>query len=138
MDSVYALPGDSFQQIGGECPFGFIPMSSPRPDGDFVADEFGEWVTAPEPVPSSVSRYQGREAMILTRHPKEGFPRWSLFDAFEELLNDPATPAYYRRAWDELQQFERDSAMLNDAADELGLTQVQRDNVFRLAAMLRA
>ncbi|KWU16239.1 hypothetical protein [Achromobacter xylosoxidans] len=90
----------------------------------------------PDPVP--VSRYQGREAMRLTPYPKEGKPDWTLFDAFEELLNDPTTPAYYRRAWDELQAFEWGSAMLHAAADVLGLTLAQRLDLFALAATLKA
>ena len=90
------------------------------------------------PVPSSVSRYQGREAMRLTPFHKEGRPDWTLFHAFEELLNDPTTPAYYGRAWNELQVFERGSAMLNAAADVLGLTQAKRDDLFRLAAAIKA
>lgn len=91
-----------------------------------------------DPDPAPVSRYQGREAMRLTPYPKEGRPGWTLFDAFEELLNDPATPAYYRRAWDELQAFEWGSAMLHAAADVLGLTLAQRLDLFRLAATLKA
>lgn len=95
----------------------------------------------PEPPvvpPASVSRYQGREAMRLTRFPAEGRPDRTLFEAFEELLNAPTTPAYYRRAWDELQVFEHGSAMLNAAADVLGLTQAKRDDLFRLAAVIKA
>lgn len=94
---------------------------------------------APPPVdPAAVSRYQVREAMRLTLFPKEGQPDWTLFDAFEELLSDPTTPAYYRRAWDELQAFEWDSAMFHAAADVLGLTKFQRVDLFRLAASLKA
>lgn len=92
----------------------------------------------PLPDPAPVSRYQGREAMRLTPFPKEGASDWTLFDAFEELLNDPATPAYYRRAWDELQAFEWGSAMLHAAADILGLTYGQRLDLFRLAAAIKA
>lgn len=91
-----------------------------------------------DPIPSAVSRYQGREAMRLTPYPKEGRPDGTLFDAFEELLNDPTTPAYYRRAWEELQAFEWGSAMLHAAADVLGLTQGQRLDLFRLAATIKA
>lgn len=76
--------------------------------------------------------------MRLTRFPTADQPSRTLFDAFEELLNDPTTPAYYRRAWDELQVFEHGSAMLNAAADVLGLSQLRRDDLFRLAATLKA
>ncbi|CAB3870049.1 hypothetical protein LMG3412_02706 [Achromobacter deleyi] len=74
----------------------------------------------------------------MTRHAREGVIRWSLFDAFEELLSDPSTPAYYRRAWDEMQVFEWDSVMLHAAADVLGLSLGQRVDLFRFAATLKA
>lgn len=143
MDNVYAQLGDSFQRIGGDCPPGFIQMNGVRPELHYVANASGEWVSPPPEVPlpatpAPVSRYQGREAMRLTPYPKEGRTDWTLFDAFEELLNDPATPAYYRRAWDELQAFEWDSAMLHAAADVLGLTRDQRLDLFSLAATLKA
>lgn len=89
-------------------------------------------------VPQVVSRYQGREAMFLTRFAKEGSPGWTLLNAFEELLSAPTTPAYYRRAWEQLQVFERSSAMLNAAADVLGVSQGKLDDLFRLAAALKA
>lgn len=46
---VYAKAGDSFQQIGGECPDGFIQMNGLRPDGDYIASESGEWIPKPPP-----------------------------------------------------------------------------------------
>lgn len=46
---VYAKVGDSFQQVGGGCPAGFIQMNGLRPDGDYIAAEGGEWVPAPPP-----------------------------------------------------------------------------------------
>ncbi|MGE8449108.1 MAG: hypothetical protein ACN6OP_00510 [Pseudomonadales bacterium] len=89
------------------------------------------------PVPVSVSRWQGREAMRLTPYgdPEDGV---SLFDAAVALLNRPDTPAYYLRAWDELQDFEFDSPMLVAVADELGLTYDDRVALFLFAASLRA
>ena len=41
---IYAKIGESLQQIGGECPDGFIVMQSQRPDGDFIAEADGTWV----------------------------------------------------------------------------------------------
>ncbi|CKH65913.1 hypothetical protein [Achromobacter xylosoxidans] len=114
-------------------PFG--PVDAPL---TLVPASLEEMPEPPAGPPASVSRYQGREAMRLTRFPAEGRPERTLFEAFEELLNDPTTPAYYRRAWDELQVFEHGSAMLNAAADVLGLTQAKRDDLFRLAAAIKA
>ncbi|CKH74817.1 Uncharacterised protein [Achromobacter xylosoxidans] len=134
---IYAEIGESHQRVGGDCPPGWILMDGERPGDHHIAAEDGTWVERPA-FPPPVSRYQGREAMRLTPYPKEGRPDWTLFDAFEELLNDPATPAYYRRAWDELQAFEWGSAMLHAAADVLGLTLAQRLDLFGLAATLKA
>ncbi|MFY1957078.1 hypothetical protein ACOTCL_28970 [Achromobacter xylosoxidans] len=114
-------------------PFGLVHVPA-----TLVPASMDDMPVPPLPDPAPVSRYQGREAMRLTPYPKEGRPDWTLFDAFEELLNDPATPAYYRRAWDELQAFEWGSAMLHAAADVLGLTLAQRLDLFGLAATLKA
>lgn len=48
---VYAKVGENFQQVGGECPEGFILMVGPRPeDGDatdYIALEDGTWTIDP-------------------------------------------------------------------------------------------
>lgn len=41
---TYAKLGESFQQIGGECPAGFIEMKTQRPDGFYKATKSGDWV----------------------------------------------------------------------------------------------
>ena len=43
MSNVYAQPGSSFQQIGGDCPAGWIEMQSQRPDNNSVAVADGTW-----------------------------------------------------------------------------------------------
>lgn len=46
--SVFAEPGSSFQQVGGDCPDGWIQMTGQRPDGEdtllYTASDNGEWV----------------------------------------------------------------------------------------------
>lgn len=42
--SIYAKIGESFQQIGGDCPDGFIEMKTKRPDGFYIATESGDWM----------------------------------------------------------------------------------------------
>jgi len=88
---------------------------------------------APPPVPAVVSRFQGREAMHQTPH-GEG----SLFDAAEAALSSPDTPAMYRRAWDDLQEFHRDSEMLQALAGLLGLSGSDLDALFILAGGIKA
>ncbi|GEM_PF-1200470 len=88
---------------------------------------------APPEVPTVVSRFQGREAMHQTPH-GDG----SLFDAVEDVLAHPDTPAMYRRAWDDLQEFHFDSEMLIALATALGLTEQDRKNLFIGAGNIKA
>ncbi|EHK64772.1 hypothetical protein [Achromobacter arsenitoxydans] len=89
---------------------------------------------APPPdVPQVVSRFQGREAMHRTAH-GDG----TLFEAAEALLAQPDTPAWYRRAWDDLQEFRRDSEMLAAIAGMLGLSAAKIDALFILAGSIKA
>lgn len=80
------------------------------------------------PVPQSVSRFQGREAMWRTAHGSI-----TLFEAAEAVINNPETPVVYRRAWEDMQEFRRDSEMLIIIAGQLGLTNEQIDDLFILA-----
>lgn len=40
---IYAKVGESFQQIGGSCPSGYIEMQGERPTPQHVACENGTW-----------------------------------------------------------------------------------------------
>ncbi|MDH0740227.1 hypothetical protein, partial [Achromobacter spanius] len=122
-EMVYAQPGTANQQIGGDMPEGWVVMLLEKGDhGGVKADPSGVWVPL---IPENVSRFQGREAMWQTSHGDV-----SLFEAAEAVLADPATPAMYRRAWDDLQEFRRDSEMLAAVAGVLGLTAAQIDALF--------
>lgn len=87
----------------------------------------------PVAVPQVVSRFQGREAMWRTPHGDS-----TLFEAAEAVLRDSEVPSMYRRAWDDLLEFRRDSEMLAAIASLLGLTAAQIDAVFNLAASIQA
>jgi len=98
-----------------------------------IVDAHDPETPAPALVPQVVSRFQGREAMWQTPHGET-----TLFEAAEVVLADPATPAMYRRAWDDLQEFRRDSEMLAAIAGMLGLTAAQIEALFILAASIQA
>lgn len=42
--TFYSLTGHSMQQIGGECPEGWIEMACERPSNDHVATSEGKWI----------------------------------------------------------------------------------------------
>lgn len=50
--NVYAEVGGNFQQVGGECPDGWVEMSGQRPDGEdtslYTATASGDWVVSDE------------------------------------------------------------------------------------------
>ena len=56
---IYAKVGESLQQIGGDCPDGFILMKTERPEADYIAATDGTWkkqttVATVEPVDPSL------------------------------------------------------------------------------------
>ncbi len=56
---IYAKVGESLQQIGGNCPDGFISMKTERPEADYIAAADGTWkkqtaVVAAEPIDPSL------------------------------------------------------------------------------------
>lgn len=115
-------------------PTGNFPGSSSLPQPVF---NYTTWVDEvpepPVPVPPVVSRFQGREAMWQTPHGDA-----SLFEAAEVIINGPDTPATYRRAWADLQEFRRDSEMLVAIATALGLSSADLDAIFILAGGIKA
>lgn len=88
---------------------------------------------APSSVPLVVSRFQGREAMWQTPHGET-----TLFEAAEAIINHQDTPGMYKRAWADLQEFRRDSEMLQAIAAVLGLTAANLDSLFILAESIKA
>ncbi len=40
---IYAIVGDSLQQVGGSCPTGYIQMKEERPTPSHVAQAGGTW-----------------------------------------------------------------------------------------------
>lgn len=49
MAQVFAEVGQSLQQVGGDCPDGWVEMQGQRPDVGYVANADGTWA-APAPV----------------------------------------------------------------------------------------
>ena len=109
------------------------------PYADARYQEYAEWVQAgnsPEefsdvqtsPVPVSVSRFKARAALFQV----------GLFETVNAMMNDPATPMIHRLAWQDAQEFRRDSALVTALAGTLGLSPEQLDDLFRLAETIEA
>lgn len=126
MDSVYASPGESVQQIGGECPEGWVGMRQGRPTLDHVANVLGEWVLPPPAVPESVTKYQC--CVALTRHGLLALTS-AFFDAMP--ADDPR-----RLAWFMAATVQRHSESTLAAAAHLRLTETDVDKLFIEAAQV--
>ena len=59
--TVYSLVGHSIQQIGGECPDGWVEMDGERPSNAHVATSEGTWIipvkTMQQKIVEAVSAY---------------------------------------------------------------------------------
>lgn len=79
-------------------------------------------------VPSSVSRFQARAALLQA----------GLLGDIETYMADPATDPFVRIAWQDAQEFRRNSPTVLSLQPLLGLTDGQLDDLFRFAATIEA
>ena len=87
-------------------------------------EEFAETPLAP--VPESVSKFQAKAALLQN----------NLLDDMETLINDPNTSRIIKLAWQDAQVFYRNSPTVTTIAQSLNLTDIELDNLFRLAASI--
>lgn len=121
------------------CPSGWI-CKPPYDDEDLPHYlEYASWVqsgNSPEefyeeplpPVPESVSRFQARAALYQSQ----------LLDAVNAIMSNEQTPMMAKLAWQDAQEFRRDSALVQSMGTTLGMTEEQLDDLFRLAATIVA
>jgi len=83
---------------------------------------------APAPVPQAVSRFQARAALHLA----------GLLDQVNALMADPETPMLARLAWQDAQEFRRQSPTVLAMAAALSLSDEDVDNLFITAAGIEA
>lgn len=82
----------------------------------------------PAPIPQVVSRFQARAALHLA----------GLLESVETLMQDPSTDLLARLAWQDAQEFKRQSPTVLAMAAALGLTEAQVDELFVTAAGIEA
>ena len=93
----------------------------------------GAWVVedaqTTEPVPASVSRAQGKAALIQAN-------LWDQVTAYVDGIADATQKALAQVALNDTQEWRRDSPFLNQAADALGITGAEMDALFVAAAKI--
>lgn len=129
MQTVYAQPGGSMQQVGGSMPDGWVVMTGQRPQDDYVANETGEWVPAPVPVPQTVTPAQGLMALYALKGITEDDILAAIGTIEDATLRYQAQIAYKKAtAWD------RESESMAVVAQLLALTEADKDALFTLGA----
>ena len=129
MQNVYAQPGQSMQQVGGDCPDGWVVMTGQRPEGDYVANEAGEWVPAPAPIPQSVTPAQGLMALYILHEITEDDILTAIDTIGDATLRYQAQITYKKAT-----VWERESESMGVVAQLLSLTESDLDEAFTLAA----
>ncbi len=126
---VFAVLGDSFQQIGGDCPEGWVVMREQRPEAGLVALADGSWTEPLQPVPASCTRRQGLRALLTL-----GFKRTDIeaqIAAIEdETEREEAQIDYESNVWERANpRLQQMWALLEGSPEQL-------DDLFRLAVTL--
>lgn len=121
------------------CPDGWV-CNPPYDDEDLPKYlEYASWINSgnsPEyfyeeplpPVPSVVSRFQARAALYQN----------GLLDSVNAIMQSEQTPMLAKLAWQDAQEFRRDSALVRSVGQLLSLDDTALDNLFRLAATIEA
>lgn len=120
MTAVYAVPGQSLQQWGGDCPPGWIEMDRERPGDEFVASPTGTWLPAPPVIPLSVTALQGLLALNQAGQ----------LTAVEAMFNAEDTPLVHRLAFERAKDWQRASPTVLYMKDRMGWTDDYVDQLF--------
>lgn len=124
-------------------PYSVLPRCTLTPPPALSGTEVAQWrgdawqvlpqrpdpVAAPVPVPESVTRAQGKAALITAG-------LWPGVIAFVAAIPDPIERALAEVALHDTQQWRRDSPFFNTAATALGLTGDQLDALFLAASKI--
>lgn len=126
---TYAIVGECLQQIGGECPEGWVVMQQQRPKEGSIAQADGSWAVPLQMVPASCTRRQGLLALLVF-----GFKRADIeaeIAAIEdEIEREEVEIEYQANVW------EHANPRLQQMWAALGGAPAQLDDLFRLAVTL--
>nr|WP_314711537.1 hypothetical protein [uncultured Comamonas sp.] len=132
MIKSYGIPGAS-QETRTEMPqhAPYLLMATDRPEPHYIVEVvggMGVWVEPPAPVPPSCTNRQAKLALI-----ELGF--YTHATDLLAAITDPVAKLKAEVEWN-APTFERGSPFLNGVWEQLGGTQEQLDDAFRLAVTL--
>lgn len=126
---TYAIAGECLQQIGGDCPEGWVVMQQQRPKAGSIAQADGSWAEPLQTVPASCTRRQGLLALLAF-----GFKRADIEAQIaaiqDETEREEAQIEYEANVW------ERANPRLQLMWVALGGAPAQLDDLYRLAVTL--
>lgn len=109
--------------------FLLVPTNTAGPGWSYIDGEFVEPEPEPEPVPETVTRAQGKAALIQAG-------MWAAVLAYIGSIEDPTEKALAEVALNDTLDWRRSSPFLNAAAAALGMTEMMLDDLFRQAATI--
>lgn len=131
MQKVFAEVGQSLQQVGGECPAGWIEMSEQRTNPTDIADANGNWV-------SVITKYgnctpaQGLVALFIVKNITEN----DIISAINNIVN-PLDKYLCQIGYTRATEWERNSESFQNIARLLQLTEEDIDNLFEIAVTIK-
>lgn len=131
MYKVFAKVGQSLQQIGGDCPDGWVTMVSERPTTSHVATVSGEWVETVEK-PTNCTPAQGLVALFSVKNITEA----DILTAIENISN-PLDKYICQIGYTRATEWERGSDSFQRIAELLNLTEEDINTLFDIAVTVK-
>lgn len=115
---------------GYEIPgFLLVETQEAGPGWKYIGGQFFPPSSSPTPIPQIVTRAQGKAALIQAG-------KWNTVLAYVASIKSPSERALAEVALNDTVEWRRDSPFLNAAANAIGLTDAQMDDLFRTAATI--
>lgn len=83
--SLFAKPGESFAQVGGICPEGWVQMKAPRPEVNSIALANGTWA---DPMPAYPRFYGNAKLDLFTQAEQLAVVTATMTDSQIKLMYD--------------------------------------------------
>ena len=103
-----------------------VPEGAWLSDGHIGMLALGTWCSLPPAVPAAVTNFQARAVLM----------QMGLFDAVNAALQAQGGMSW--QAWEQANEFTRNGALLNQMAEQFGLTPAALDALFIAAAQIEA